>query len=125
MDRGIDTRSAFYGLLLGAALSIDSVQAVSMGFFKYSPINYFTDEDNAIALEHVRDALNNRDNGEVVRWQNDATGAEGEYTLLKTYQHDGATCRQVKVTHAVKKLRQTGTYTLCQNAEGKWQLAPG
>lgn len=110
-------------LMLGSVLTIPSAHAVNMSFFKYSPISHFTDEDNAIALDHIRDSLNNRKDGEVVRWRNDATGAAGEYTLLKTYQRDDATCRQVKVTHAAKKLRQTGVYNLCQSSEGKWQLA--
>jgi surface antigen len=102
---------------------LQPAHAVNLSFLKNTPVAAFTDEDIAIAQDHIRDALNNGKNGEVVQWENPNSGAAGEYTLLKTYQRDGVTCRRIKVIHSAKKRRGESAYTLCQTAAGTWRWA--
>jgi surface antigen len=113
----------FFPVMLLLILSLQSAHAVNLSFLKNTPVAAFTDEDIAIARDHIRDALNNGKNGEVVQWENSSSGAAGEYTLLKTYQRDGTKCRRVKVIHSAKGRRGESAHTLCQTPAGTWRWA--
>lgn len=111
----------FFLVMLLLMLGLQSAHAVNLSFLKNAPVAAFTDEDITIAQDHIRDVLNNGKKGEVVQWENPNTGAIGKYTLLNTYQRDGATCRRVKVMHSAKGRRGESTHTLCQTAAGTWR----
>jgi surface antigen len=113
----------FFLALVWLALGLHSAHAVNLSFLKNTPITAFTDEDIAMAQDHIRNALNHGKNGDVVQWENTNSGATGEYTLLKTYQRNGATCRRVNVVHSAKGRRGESVQTLCQTSEGTWQWA--
>jgi surface antigen len=110
------------GILL-LILGLHSAHAVNLSFLKNTPVAAFTDEDIAIAQDHIRDALNNGEDGEVVQWENPSSGAAGAYTLLKTYQRDDAKCRRVKVIHSAKGRRGESAHTLCQTSAETWRWA--
>lgn len=113
----------FFPVTLLLILGLHSAQAVNLSFLRNTPIAAFTDEDIVIARDHIRKALNNGKNGEVVEWENTNSGAAGEYTLLKTYQRNGATCRRIKVIHRTKKRHAESTHNFCQTPTGTWQWA--
>lgn len=113
----------FFPVILLLVLSLHPAQAFNLSFLRNTPVAAFTDEDIAIARDHIRNALNNGKNGEVVKWENPNSGAAGEYILLKTYQRNGTKCRRVKVIHSTKKRRAESTHNLCQTPAGTWQWA--
>ncbi len=74
-----------------------SVSGQAMGFMEYSPIAYYTEEDNRIADEAGLDALNNYADMKVRKWSNPETGASGSITPLETYTNEsGHTCRKAR-----------------------------
>jgi surface antigen len=110
-------------LLLIYGLSAPA-NALNWRFLKYSPISFFNDEDWRLLRETGQDALDSQADGAAVSWENPQTRNSGRITLIKTYEANGTTCRQVEVVNHGGGQTGTSVFNFCRNADGNWQLAP-
>ncbi|MGF1529197.1 MAG: RT0821/Lpp0805 family surface protein [Candidatus Competibacterales bacterium] len=99
------------------------VEAVNLGFLKNTPVARFNDQDMDMAHAALNQALAGPD-GVTVSWENPATGAQGSYTPLDSFQRNGRTCRTAQLAHSARGRQGTGRYTLCQQENGSWGFAP-
>ncbi|MCU7873145.1 MAG: hypothetical protein KZQ91_10415 [Candidatus Thiodiazotropha sp. (ex Lucinoma borealis)] len=104
-------------LLVGAT----SVQALGLHLLEFSPAKYFTAEDWAMAKETAQKALKQGKVGEVLTWQNPASGHKGSYTVLKRVEMDTQTCQDLKIKHVAGDLSGGGNYRFCLMDDGKWK----
>jgi surface antigen len=118
-----------WNLALISALVTGSVaqpaSAQAMGFMEYSPIAYYTDEDNRMADEAGLDALDNYSDMQVRTWRNPATGASGSITPLETYTNDaGHTCRKARAVDRTSNppLQGQFVFDLCKDPQKGWQF---
>ena len=66
-------------------------------------------------------ALERADTGETVRWRN-PDGGRYSVTPTRTFERDGAYCREYSSTGTVGDSNQTLTGVACRDADGRWRL---
>ncbi len=99
--------------------------AVNETFLKEAPYAaYFTDEDRRIVNATLDKALDEGRDGETRRWENPATGASGEITVLARLAPPDANCRAAMVTNRARGRVGKGSYVFCKSGDGAWMLAP-
>ena len=97
----------------------------ALGFMEYSPIAYYTEEDNRLADEAGLDALDNYADNTAREWSNPRTGASGSITPLETYENEaGHTCRRARAIDrtASPPLQARFVFTLCKDPDKGWQF---
>ena len=102
-----------------------SASAQALGFMEYSPIAYYTDEDNRIADEAGLDALDNYADNAVRKWSNPKTGASGSITPLETFENEaGHKCRRARAVDrtTTPPLQARFVFTLCKDPVKGWQF---
>jgi surface antigen len=102
-----------------------SVSSQALGFMDYSPVAYYTDEDNRLADEAGLDALDDYADNVVREWRNPQTGASGSITPLETYENEaGHICRKARAVDRTTSppLRGEFVFTLCKDPEKGWQF---
>ena len=98
----------------------------NIGFLDYDPTRYFTDEDWKISDRAYLNALENAADGETITWRNEASGAHGTETPLRTYTSKrGNKCRQMRSTLDTTNPVASGQFTFvwCKQPDGQWKLA--
>ncbi|MET0066900.1 MAG: RT0821/Lpp0805 family surface protein [Candidatus Thiodiazotropha sp.] len=111
------------GLCLVIGLSLTPLHAaLNLGWMKTSPARNFTSEDWEILKAAVATALNEKDDGETVEWNNDATGSHGSVKPVSRVEVDGRECRDVEVRNFAGNLNGGGTFRLCRMEDGTWKL---
>lgn len=69
----------------------------------------------------ARRALTNGRDGEVMGWQNPATGASGIFRPTRSYRtQTGELCRDYRATLSVGETVESGEGTACQGGDGQW-----
>lgn len=102
-----------------------TASAQALGFMEYSPMAYYTDEDNRLADEAGLDALDNHVDNTVRKWSNPETGASGSITPLETFENEaGHTCRRARAIDRTTSppLQARFIFTLCKDPEKGWQF---
>lgn len=113
--------------LLGMAVSAPSWAVANFGtwsFLRNTPAESFTDEDWKIFKETLNSALNEAADGESRTWENPATGAGGEFTILKTVKSAKSDCREVKMANHAGNRSRTSGQVFCVGDDGIWRLGP-
>jgi hypothetical protein len=85
------------------------------------PVKYFTETDWAKAKAVVKQALEEGEIGETFRWQNESTGHNGIYRVLKHLEIDGRNCRDLLIKHVAGGARAIGDYRFCLMESGEWK----
>jgi surface antigen len=93
-------------------------------FLRDTPAEAFTDEDWKIFKEALNGALNDAKDGETRGWENPATGASGEFTILKTVVKTDADCREVRMTNKAGNRTRTTGQVFCVGNDGIWKIGP-
>ena len=113
--------------LVGALLTASSCAfgAGWVSILRNTPAEHFDDEDLEMFLKAGRTALNAEGPPKQVTWSNPATGSGGSFLELShSTGAAGAPCKRLKIsTYAKKFSERSANYTLCKNAQGKWQFA--
>lgn len=112
---------------LGTAVSAPAWALANFGTFSFlrnTPAESFTDEDWKIFKEALNGALNEAADGESRTWENPATGAGGEFTILKTVKSAKSDCREVKMTNHAGNRSRTSGQVFCVGDDGVWKLGP-
>jgi len=100
--------------------------AANLGFLNNTPISYMKQRDLQALNKAAQTALNTRQDGESLDWNNQGTGntvaIDGTVTPQGTFESDGLKCRKITLVANAKGQTQTWTPTACKQADGKWAL---
>ena len=111
-------------LLLAAAFAFASPPAAALNWIplmKNTAFERFDEDDLEMFIQNGRKALNTAPENQVMSWENPDTKAGGDFTVLKTWQKDGRTCKQVRVrTHASGR-KGNSVVSACK-IDNKWKL---
>ena len=88
---------------------------------KNTPFERFDDDDLHMFLNTARKTLDGTPDKQTVSWENPDTKHGGDFTILKTWQKDGRTCKQVRVRTQADGRKGNSVTTACQ-VNGKWRL---
>jgi surface antigen len=93
------------------------------GFFALTdaPVASMTDDDFAIAVPVVGDALERGRDGTTYRWANPASGASGSITPTAAFVRNDFACRSADFAIADGGRTRTSAWTLCNAADG-WKV---
>jgi surface antigen len=100
----------FFGLMLVVVAS----QASNLRFLKDAPIYEFTPADTAMFEEAIQTALDEKQDGEKLAWQNKDTGVSGLVNPLKTFQENETTCRNLRIINRAKSKIAESVYKFCK-----------
>jgi len=104
------------------ALSASPAFAVNwISVLKNTPAERFDEEDLKLFLEAGRKALNETPDNQTVSWQNPASKAGGELTVLKSFDWNGQPCKNVRVRNHVEGRKNDVTLHACK-VENRWRL---
>ncbi|CAN7538362.1 hypothetical protein LJR034_003672 [Caballeronia sp. LjRoot34] len=129
-------RSSSYGRIGWRQLAVCSVflgyaagsYAANLGFLMDSPISYMKQRDLQQLNRAARTALDSKQDGEALDWNNNGTGnpvhVEGTITPLNTRKDGDRSCRTVAIVAKAKGQTQSWAPTACKDAgpDSKWQL---
>ena len=107
-----------------AACFLYSAPAVApnwVNLLKNTPAERFNDDDLRLFLDNARKALSEASDNQTLAWQNPQTGHGGDVTVLKTFEHNGRQCKEVRVRNQADGRKSTNTHNLC-NVDGKWRM---
>jgi surface antigen len=113
----------FPALLFLAALAAPS-PAMALNWvplMKNTPFERFDDEDLEMFLSTARKTLNEAPDNQTVTWKNPDTKAGGDFTVLKTWQQDGRTCREIRVRTQADGRKGHSVVDTCK-VDTKWKL---
>ena len=110
------TLIALLASLAGPALALNWVPLL-----KNSPGERFDDQDLHLFLNTARKTVNGASDNQTMSWENPDTKHHGDFTILKTFQKDGKTCKRVRVHNEADGRKATNVVDACQ-VDGKWRL---
>jgi len=102
--------------------------AANLGFLMDTPISYMKERDLQQLNHAARTALDSKQDGESLDWNNDGTGnpvhVGGTITPLNTRKEGERSCRTLAIVAKAKGQTQTWAPTACKGggADSKWQL---
>ena len=106
-------------LFLGAASPAMALNWVPL--LKNSPAERFDDDDLQMFIINARKALNEAADNQTVSWENPDTKANGDITVLKTYEKDGRTCKRVRVRNEAGGRKASSVVDACK-VGSRWRL---
>lgn len=119
---------AFLRTLTAAALVAVSAGAgaANLGFLNNTPISYMKQPDLQALNNAAQKALNTKQDGESLDWDNKGAGNPvpigGTVTPQSTFEADGLHCRKITIVANAKGQTQTWTPIACKQSDGKWKL---
>ena len=109
---------------LAIALAVASPPAIALNWvplLKNSPGERFDEDDLHLFLNTARKVVNEVPDNQTVGWENPETKHHGDFTILKTFQKDGRTCKRVRIHNEADGRKATNVVDACQ-VDGKWRL---
>ena len=88
---------------------------------KNTPAERFDEEDLRLFLDAWRKASNDTPDGQSVTWENPATKAGGELTVLKSYESKGQPCKSVRIRNHAEGRKNDVTLNACR-VDNRWRL---
>jgi surface antigen len=101
-------------LVIGLLLVASVTQASNLRFLKDAPIYEFTPVDTAMFEAAIDTALNEKQDGEKLAWQNKDTGVSGLLNPLSTFQENDTICRNLRIVNRAKNKIAESTYKFCK-----------
>ncbi len=108
-------------LSLSLALATPAAALNWIPLMKNSPAERFDEDDLHMFLDSGRKALNEMPDKQTVGWENPDTKHRGDFTILKTFQKDGRSCKQVRVRTEADGRKANTVINTCR-VDGKWRL---
>ena len=102
--------------------------AANLGFLMDTPISYMKERDLQQLNRAARTALDSKQDGEALDWNNDSAGnsvhVDGTVTPLNTRKEGDGSCRTLAIVAKAKGQTQTWAPTACKDGrpDSKWQL---
>lgn len=98
-----------------------TASALGLRLEESTPIKYFSKEDWSQAKQVVKTALEQGKPDETFDWHNESTGHSGSYTVLRSVEIDGRSCRDLLIKHKAGPANARGDYRFCQMQNGEWK----
>jgi surface antigen len=109
-------------LCLSALAAFSAPIAAQMGpLARNSPYERFNDKDMQMFQEQNNKTLNEAPDNQTMSWENPDTRSRGDFTILKTFQKDGNTCKEMRVRAEAGGRKGDTVLNWCK-IEGKWRL---
>jgi surface antigen len=86
------------------------------------PATKFNEQDRALMMARVNQALGADKEGEILEWKSDSTPASGSVKALNRLQWNGMACRRLQIYNAYGEVKAQGVYKFCEKPAGKWKL---
>ena len=86
------------------------------------PFTSFNEEDRALMMGRVNQALGAEKEGETLEWKNEKTPASGSVKALNRLDWNGLACRRLEIHNVYGDLKAHGVYKFCEKPAGKWKL---
>ncbi len=87
-------------------------------------LNALTDRDYTVALQAVRHALTEIEDGRIYRWQGTDNKLSGKVMPINAFRDkQGRICRHLIYTLALEKYRKTVEGIACRTLNGNWRLS--
>jgi surface antigen len=108
-------------LLLALAASPAAFALNWVPLLKNSPAERFDEEDLQLFLVTARKTVNEAPDNQTVTWENPDTKHHGDFTILKTFEKDGRTCKRVRVRNEADGRKASNVVDACKVGD-KWRL---
>lgn len=120
-------RASFLTFAATALVAVSTAaSAANLGFLNNTPITYMKQRDLQALNDAAQIALNTKQDGESLAWDNKGAGnpvpVNGTVTPQDTFESDGLKCRKVTIVAQAKGQTQTWTPVACKGSDGKWKL---
>jgi surface antigen len=102
----------------GAAIAASVIGGALLGGLAGSMLD---DRDKRMAAESTHRALEATPSGKSVAWNNPDNGHSGTVTPVRTYQADGAYCREYQQTVTIGGKQEQSHGTACRQPDGSWK----
>jgi hypothetical protein len=89
---------------------------------KDTPGALFNSDDIALMKARVNEGLKSEQEGQVLAWKNDKTGASGTVTPMNRLTWNGLSCRRLRIANAIADRKAQAIYKFCEKPPGKWKL---
>ena len=109
---------------ISIALTTGNAVGQNIGFLSKGPIAYLTDADRALLKSTLLEALDNKADGETIKWSSPDSDSGGAIQMRETHEDYGTTCRSIKTETKASDLSGGGIYRLCKSEDGSWRFAP-
>ena len=86
------------------------------------PFTKFSEEDRALMMAQVNQALRAEKEGDPLAWKNDKSPAFGSVTALNRLEWNGLACRRLHIYNVYGVVKAQGVYKFCEKPAGKWKL---
>jgi hypothetical protein len=107
--------------MLMAMLAVPAAAQNWVGLLKNTPAERFDEEDLRLFMDNSRKVLAEGKVNETSKWENPKTRARGDITLLRSFEHKGMPCKEVRIHNEAQGRKNTSQLSLCQR-DGKWRL---
>ena len=117
-------RVAMRGILIVLLASLAASPALALNWvplLKNSPGERFDDEDLQLFIVTARKVVNEAPDNQTVNWENPDTKHHGDFTILKSFEKDGQTCKRVRVRNEADGRKASSVVDACK-VESKWRL---
>ena len=88
---------------------------------KNSPAERFDEDDLQLFLSTARKTVNEAPDNQTVSWENPETKHHGDFTILKSFEKDGQTCKRVRVRNEADGRKASSVVDACKIG-AKWRL---
>ncbi|WP_233805730.1 hypothetical protein [Paraburkholderia sp. HP33-1] len=127
MPLHIHTRASMF-LIAGIVFLAESgtAFALNLGFLRNTPISLMRQRDLQVLNDAARVALDTKEDGESLDWNNDGTRnpvrIDGTVTPHDTVKDGDQTCRKITLVAVARGQSQSWTPTVCRIGNGRWDL---
>jgi surface antigen len=111
-------------LVLLFTLAAASPAALALNWvplLKNSPAERFDEDDLQMFLAAARKTVNETPDNQTVSWENPETKHHGDFTILKSFQKDGRTCKRVRIRNEADGRKASSVVDACK-VGAKWKL---
>ncbi|BBP96837.1 hypothetical protein BSFA1_19660 [Burkholderia sp. SFA1] len=120
-------RAPYLTIAAAAILAVSAqAEAANLGFLNDTPITYMKQRDLQALNNAAQVALNTKQDGESLDWDNKGAGntvpINGTVTPENSFESNGLKCRKITLVAHAKGQTQTWTPVACKQSDGKWKL---
>ena len=120
-------RASFMTIAATALVVVSAgAEAANLGFLNNTPITYMKQRDLQALNNAAQKALDTKQDGESLDWDNKGAGntvpINGTVTPQNSFESDGLKCRKITIIAQAKGQTQTWTPVACKQSDGKWKL---
>lgn len=108
--------------LAGLAFAAPIAQAANVGFTFRGPAAHMNDSDWETFRAEAREVLENGEDNRTYQWTNSETGVSGTFTRNRSFEENGAPCRDITVTLAAGPSQGSQVMMVCKQTDDTWRI---